>query len=282
MVTRVRTRALLTAGLCGALLAGGAGVALVRADADDGTPAVRASIAGWRWAPREPGTAAPAGRAAAPGTPARDRTAPADATRPHAGADPAPSGPASRTRRPRDGSPAPPEPRGDTGAGAPASPPAASRTDRPAAPAALGDPDDADAALVTAEVLDNGVALPPLEAPPAVRAIFEAGNTIARAPYKWGGGHGRWKDDGYDCSGSVSYALAAAGLLDGPRTSGELMRYGKPGKGRWVTIYANEGHVWMVVAGVRFDTVARGRTGSRWIATMADTSGYVARHPEGL
>jgi cell wall-associated NlpC family hydrolase len=145
-----------------------------------------------------------------------------------------------------------------------------------------GSPESADQALVRAEVLDNGVALPPLEAPPAVKAIFEAGNTIARSPYKWGGGHGKWRDSGYDCSGSVSYALAAAGLLDGPLASGPLMHWGKPGKGEWITIYTNPGHVFMVVAGVRFDTVARGRTGSRWINTMTDTSGYVARHPQGL
>jgi hypothetical protein len=136
--------------------------------------------------------------------------------------------------------------------------------------------------LAKAEVLKNGVALPPLEAPPQVRAIFEAGNTIARSPYKWGGGHGRWQDNGYDCSGSVSYALAAAGLLNAPLASGPLMNWGKPGKGEWITIYTNPGHVFMVVAGVRFDTVARGQTGSRWINAMTDTSGYVARHPEGL
>jgi cell wall-associated NlpC family hydrolase len=136
--------------------------------------------------------------------------------------------------------------------------------------------------LTKAEVLKNGVALPPLEAPPEVRAIFEAGNTIARSPYKWGGGHGKWQDNGYDCSGSVSYALAAAGLLNAPLASGPLMSWGKPGKGKWITIYTNPGHVFMVVAGVRFDTVARGQTGSRWINAMTGTSGYVARHPEGL
>ena len=92
--------------------------------------------------------------------------------------------------------------------------------------------------LTKAEVLKNGVALPPLEAPPEVRAIFEAGNTIARSPYKWGGGHGKWQDNGYDCSGSVSYALAAAGLLDAPLASGPLMHWGKPGKGKWITIYS--------------------------------------------
>jgi hypothetical protein len=139
-----------------------------------------------------------------------------------------------------------------------------------------------DDAVVRAEVLGNGIALPPLEAPPEVRAIVEAGNVIARSPYKWGGGHGRWQDTGYDCSGSVSYALAAAGLLDAPLASGPLMGWGRPGKGRWVTIYSNPGHVFLVVAGVRFDTVANKSTGSRWTNDMTDTSGYVARHPPGL
>ena len=105
-----------------------------------------------------------------------------------------------------------------------------------------------------ATALSNGVALPPLEAPEAVRQIIEAGNSIARTPYKWGGGHGKWQDTGYDCSGSVSFALAAAGLLDGPLASGPLMSWGKAGKGKWVTIYANAGHVYLEVAGIRFDT----------------------------
>ena len=112
--------------------------------------------------------------------------------------------------------------------------------------------------------------------------MFEAGNVIARSPYKWGGGHGRWQDTGYDCSGSVSYALAAAGLLDAPLASGPLMSWGEPGKGKWVTIYTNPAHVFLVVAGVRFDTVANKQTGSRWTNEMTDTSGYVARHPPGL
>ena len=139
-----------------------------------------------------------------------------------------------------------------------------------------------DAAISDAEVLKNGIALPPIEAPDEVRRIIEAGNQIARTPYLWGGGHGKWLDTGYDCSGSVSYALAAAGLLNGPLASGPLMRWGKPGKGKWVTIYTNPGHVFLVVAGVRFDTTARKQTGSRWLGEMRSTAGYVARHPPGL
>jgi hypothetical protein len=130
--------------------------------------------------------------------------------------------------------------------------------------------------------LGNGVALPPLEAPEAVKQIIEAGNGIARTPYIWGGGHGKWQDTGYDCSGSVSFALAAAGLLSAPLASGPLMSWGEPGKGKWVTIYANDGHVFLEVAGIRFDTSAQRVTGSRWINEMRSTDGFVARHPAGL
>jgi cell wall-associated NlpC family hydrolase len=139
-----------------------------------------------------------------------------------------------------------------------------------------------DAAISNAEVLKNGIALPPIEAPEEVRQIIQAGNQIARTPYLWGGGHGKWLDKGYDCSGSVSYALASAGLLGGPLDSGRLMGWGKPGKGKWVTIYTNPGHVFMVVAGVRFDTSGNRVTGSRWQATMRSVGGFVARHPTGL
>jgi cell wall-associated NlpC family hydrolase len=139
-----------------------------------------------------------------------------------------------------------------------------------------------DTAISDAEVLKNGIALPPIEAPSAVRSIIEAGNYIARTPYLWGGGHGKWIDRGYDCSGSISYALARAGLLSAPLDSGRLMGWGKPGKGKWVTIYANSGHVYMVVAGVRFDTSGTKANGSRWQSAMRPGGGFVARHPAGL
>ena len=139
-----------------------------------------------------------------------------------------------------------------------------------------------DAAISDAEVLRNGIALPPIEAPDEVRQIIQAGNQIARTPYLWGGGHGKWLDKGYDCSGSVSFALASAGLLGGPLDSGRLMGWGRPGTGKWVTIYTNPGHVFMVVAGVRFDTSGNRVTGSRWQASMRGTGGFVARHPPGL
>ena len=134
-----------------------------------------------------------------------------------------------------------------------------------------------------ATALDNGVALPPLEAPTAVLKIIEAGNAIARTPYKWGGGHGRFLDTGYDCSGSVSFALYAAGLIEGPSDSGGLMSWGKAGPGKWVTIFSSPGHVYMEVAGIRFDTSGAQATGSRWQNDLRGRrSGFVARHPPGL
>jgi cell wall-associated NlpC family hydrolase len=136
--------------------------------------------------------------------------------------------------------------------------------------------------ITKATALANGVALPPLEAPEEVKQIIEAGNIIARSPYLWGGGHGKWLDEGYDCSGSVSFALAAAGLLSGPLASGPLMSWGGAGRGKWVTIYANQGHVFMEVAGIRFDTSGQRVTGSRWQNDMRSTGGFVARHPPGL
>jgi len=139
-----------------------------------------------------------------------------------------------------------------------------------------------DASISAAEVLKGGIALPPIEAPEPVRQIIEAGNSIARTPYLWGGGHGKWLDKGYDCSGSISYALASAGLLNAPLDSGRLMSWGAPGKGKWVTIYANPGHVYLVVAGVRFDTSGQRATGSRWQSAMRPGGGFVARHPPGL
>jgi cell wall-associated NlpC family hydrolase len=159
---------------------------------------------------------------------------------------------------------------------------------RPSRPASAAKKLDREAAQVAgdgthrATALSNGIALPPLEAPEAVRRMIEAGNVIARSPYIWGGGHGKWLDKGYDCSGSVSFALASAGLLNAPLDSGRLMSWGKAGRGKWVTIYANQGHVWMTVAGIRFDTSGAKVTGSRWQNDMRPTGGFVVRHPAGL
>jgi peptidoglycan hydrolase CwlO-like protein len=127
-----------------------------------------------------------------------------------------------------------------------------------------------------------GMVQPPPGAPTAVAQVIAAGNAIATLPYVWGGGHGSFHDSGYDCSGSVSYALAAAGLLSSPLDSTGFESWGQPGPGQWITVYANAGHAFMVVAGWRFDTVALSAGGTRWTQSMTDTSGYVARHPSGL
>jgi peptidoglycan hydrolase-like protein with peptidoglycan-binding domain len=118
--------------------------------------------------------------------------------------------------------------------------------------------------------------------PTVIRRVIAAGNRIAGKPYKYGGGHAKWNDTGYDCSGSVSYALHGAGLLNGALTSGDFMSWGKPGKGRWITIYASPGHVYMIVAGRRFDTTGRDESGSRWQRNDRSASGYTVRHPAGL
>ena len=133
-----------------------------------------------------------------------------------------------------------------------------------------------------AVVNDDGTASPPAGAPPEVAAIIQAGNEIASKPYVYGGGHGKWNDSGYDCSGSVSYALHGAGLLETSRDSTGFESYGGAGAGQWVTIYANAGHAYMVVAGIRFDTSGRSKSGSRWQTDMRPSSGYVVRHPNGL
>jgi cell wall-associated NlpC family hydrolase len=142
--------------------------------------------------------------------------------------------------------------------------------------------------LDQAAIGSNGLAIIPDTAPHKLVALMHAANDVARKPYVYGGGHGRnageiWTDSAYDCSGSVSYALAAAGYLDGPETSGTLMSFGRSGPGRWVTIYANAGHTFMVVAGLRFDTSGRQNTGTRWQPADARSySGFTVRHPVGL
>jgi cell wall-associated NlpC family hydrolase len=129
----------------------------------------------------------------------------------------------------------------------------------------------------------RGRARAPAGSPAVVQDVVAGGNAIATFPYRLGGGHGSFIDHAYDCSGSVSYALAAAGLVDAPRTSGELMNWGAPGRGRWLTVYANPGHVFMIVGGVRFDTSGRaGRRGSRWQPLERSAGGFVARHWPGL
>ena len=132
-----------------------------------------------------------------------------------------------------------------------------------------------------AEVTPQGQAAVPFDAPPVVATVVQAANQIAKTPYRWGGGHGAWRDKGYDCSGSVSFALAAAGLLDGPLTSGGFLNWGAAGRGHWITIWTNQGHVWMEIAGIRYDTGGL-RSGTRWQPTMRPTAGFTPRHPPGL
>ncbi len=127
-----------------------------------------------------------------------------------------------------------------------------------------------------------GMVQPPAGAPPAVAQVIAAGNAIATLPYIYGGGHASFQANGYDCSGSVSYALAAAGLVSSPMVSGDFENWGDPGPGRWITIYANADHVWMTVAGWRFDTVALAEGGTRWAQGGGEFSGFVVRHPPGL
>ena len=128
----------------------------------------------------------------------------------------------------------------------------------------------------------GGMAQAPANAPAAVKQVIAAGNAIAGLPYLYGGGHESFRANAYDCSGSVSYALAAAGLLSSPLNSTGFESWGEAGPGKWITVYANSGHAFMVVAGWRFDTSSLSQDSTRWTRAMRDTSGFVARHPPGL
>jgi cell wall-associated NlpC family hydrolase len=133
--------------------------------------------------------------------------------------------------------------------------------------------------------LRNGVAYAPSQAPQSVKNAIWATNTLRRKPYVWGGGHGSFYDRGYDCSGTVSFALHSAGALNSPLPSSDLMRFGERGRGRWMTIYSRSGHTFAVIAGLRLDTTDLGRggdVGPRWYAYGRDTGGFVARHPVGM
>jgi hypothetical protein len=136
-----------------------------------------------------------------------------------------------------------------------------------------------------AELTPQGLAIAPVDAPAVVQNVIDAGNQIAHLPYRFGGGHGTFEDNAYDCSGSLSFVFAASGLLNTTVTSGQLMSWGKPGPGKWITVFAAPGHTFMYVAGLRFDTVALAETGSRWSnrsANEPDLKSFVVRHPAGL
>ncbi len=136
-----------------------------------------------------------------------------------------------------------------------------------------------------AQLLPGGRAIAPPSAPPAVKAMIEAANRIHHRPYRWGGGHRDWNSAGYDCSGSVSYVLHAAGLLEAPLDSTGFMRWGGGGAGSWVRIYANREHVFAIIAGLRWDTSYSedgDRTGPGWSEQMRPGGGFHLRHPLGL
>ncbi len=132
-------------------------------------------------------------------------------------------------------------------------------------------------------VLVNGRAVPPGNAPLLVQRAIAAANRIQGLPYKWGGGHARLNDSGYDCSGATSYVLRNAGLLEDQMPSRGFLRYGRRGHGQWITVCARNGHVFLVIAGLRFDTYGRYRQdGPRWRPYSRSMRGYVLRHPPGL
>jgi hypothetical protein len=130
----------------------------------------------------------------------------------------------------------------------------------------------------------DGLAVAPASAPPAVQQVIAAANAIVGKPYRYGGGHGQWEDSGYDCSGSESYALHGANLISRPMDSTEFMSFGQAGAGTWITSYANSGHSFLVVAGLRFDTGYNdsSSSGPKWNTKMRPSDGYTVRHPEGL
>jgi peptidoglycan hydrolase CwlO-like protein len=132
-----------------------------------------------------------------------------------------------------------------------------------------------------ARLLPNGQAVPPSNAPAAVKNAIYAANRIEDRPYVWGGGHGSFESSGYDCSGAVSYMLHGGGWLSSPLDSTGLMSWGSAGFGRWVTVFANSGHTYAVVAGLRWDTSGTGGSGPSWSTAMRSSAGYVARHPAG-
>jgi hypothetical protein len=145
----------------------------------------------------------------------------------------------------------------------------------PVAPPAAGD----DATLGS-----DGLAVAPADAPAQVQEVIAAANHIVGKPYRYGGGHGKWEDTGYDCSGSVSYALHGADLVKTPLDSTQFESWGDSGPGQWITVYANSGHAYMVVAGLRFDTGWNDSTssGPKWSTEMRPGTGYTVRHPDGL
>ena len=135
--------------------------------------------------------------------------------------------------------------------------------------------------------LVRGIAHAPAGAPLRVKRAIWSTNRIVGRPYRFGGGHQRWNDTGYDCSGAVSYALHGGGLLDSPMPSGGFMRWEKRGYGKWITVFAHGGHMYAVIAGLRLDTSSAGEPvssgeGPRWRSNQRGGEGFTARHPAGF
>ena len=164
-----------------------------------------------------------------------------------------------------------------------ASVPTATAPSSTAVPGSTTVPGTTAAPVAPAIVGADGLAVAPTGAPAAVTALIAAGNQIATLPYKYGGGHGSFVDTAYDCSGSVSFALHGAGLLAATLDSTELSTWGRSGAGRWITIYANKTHTYLVVAGIRFDTSGqKAAGGTRWQAALRSNKGFKVRHPAGF
>jgi cell wall-associated NlpC family hydrolase len=165
--------------------------------------------------------------------------------------------------------------------GGTATPGSTTTTTSSPAPAPVGPPG-------RAKLRKDGTAVAPADAPAEIQAAIAAGNAIKAMPYRWGGGHRTFYDSGYDCSGAVSYVLHGAGMLESPMTSGGFASsWGAPGKGRWITVFGNAGHVYMVVAGLRFDTSAVGEklnqgSGPRWRKTKRKPRGYTLKYFPGF
>jgi hypothetical protein len=170
--------------------------------------------------------------------------------------------------------------------------PAGAAAETPTGGAQYSEPAPIVAPGAKAKLLPDGSAAAPADAPPAVKAAIFAANKLLDKPYKYGGGHGKVEDSGYDCSGTVSYALIAAKQLKSPLDSGSFMRWGLKGRGAWITVYTNPGHAYAVIAGLRLDTSTGGVTsrriartaerGPRWRAALRTSRGFRARHPLGL
>jgi hypothetical protein len=166
--------------------------------------------------------------------------------------------------------------------------PTATPTPTPTAPAQITVPG------TTAHLLPDGTAAAPADAPPQVQQAIFAANRIVGRPYVYGGGHRSFRSAGYDCSGTVSYALHGGGLLKSPLDSGSFMRWGEKGPGLWITVFTNPGHAYAMIAGLRLDTSAAGVTrentknalafqsGPRWRPVLRDSGGYRQRHPLGF